>query len=437
MKHFIFLAILILFTFSGCNFLNENEKNLEDSLSAEETESSDDFVIDTEYADVEEADIDEEDAKEEDTEEEDIGEEDIDEEDIDEEEDIEGEPKKDKGFFDWLFGGSDSDDELDESLDDDFVGEEEEFSTADDSLENLENDYSLEESATPSTDTAEQTTTPTEQPTVSEEKTSSSQKTASLNKIMATPYTKAGQIVNTVYIARPNEDLISISQKIYGKDEVNQLLKINTHLQNRPVVVGDKIYYNSPNRPNDTTRLLFYYQDNNISPSYHSLSAGDNIRKIAFQLLGHPKSWKEIWATNPNLESKAEVENNMSIVYWPKSTVVQPVYSAPPEPAPAQPDKLPTQNSMAVMETDNSIPDKESQPEPENQLNAPIPDTTAPALQLNQTKKSKGIVKELLNNIEMIVGIILFLIILFLIIRIIIKKRNQRDFDYTATNIEI
>ena len=274
-----------------------------------------------------------------------------------------------------------------------------------------------------------------EAPTQTQEKVV--QAFVSLNKIMKTPYMKAGQIVNAVYIARPNEDMEIISQKIYGRNEVDQLLKINNHLKNRSIVVGDKIYYNSPRRPDDTSQLLFFYEDNNVPPSYYTLSPGENIRNVASQLLGHPKSWKEIWAINPNLQSKGEIQNSLSIMYWPQGS--SQLASNNPTPAPSVVDsQMDTNPETPINQQNQQMPlEEETTPliaeneEPIQDLNP----TPPPTIESN-LKEPKGILQDLLDNIEIIAGIILFLVILYLIIRIIINKGKQRDFDYTATNME-
>ena len=462
MKYFL----LIFFVFSlttGCNFLSSDKEKLseEESLEEEslEEESLDDIVVEEDMEededeleeDIEEDEEELEEDMEEDEEEfeEDMeeDEDELEEEDIEEdEEELEQDKPKKRGFFSRLFGGSD--DEFEEELDSDFIGEDEDFSAEERDYEDYElateeNEEELTENLTSIETTevsSESIESSKEELTEPEKVKKEKQQNVSLNKIMTVPYGKAGQIVNAVYIVRPNEDINLISEKIYGRNETDQLLEINTHLQNRSLVVGDKVYYNSPNRPNDNKRLLFYYEDNNLSPSYYNLSPGDNIRAVASQILGHPKSWKEIWATNPNLKSKSTVETNLNIVYWPQN-IVSKVATAPES-------ALPTpQNNQAeaVKETTEELPpapeqimpeeNKEEEiPQIEENLNQAIPNIPTEEV---KTKKSKGIIEEILNNIELIVGFIVFLILLYLIIHIILKKRKQRDFDYTATNIEV
>ena len=172
-----------------------------------------------------------------------------------------------------------------------------------------------------------------------------------LNKIRSTSYRKAGYLVNAVYIARPNETLKNVSQKIYGSNQVSALYAINPHLQSRSIKVGDKIYYNSPLRKEDSSRLLFYYQDINAPSSFHTLSPGDNIRKVSSQILGHPNSWKEIWATNPELESKGEITSSISIVFWP---VASSLVSAPITP-PVSEDNMAQKDESFTQEVPDPV----------------------------------------------------------------------------------
>ena len=136
-----------------------------------------------------------------------------------------------------------------------------------------------------------------------------------VKKIKSYPYNRAGMLVNAVYIARSGDDLFSISQKIYGADRTADLLAINPNLQ-RGVDVGDKVYYNSPNRPTDSQNLLFYYEDIGASSQQYTVGRGENIRDIAQQLFGERESWKELWATNFEVESKWALDEGIALRYW-------------------------------------------------------------------------------------------------------------------------
>ena len=239
------------------------------------------------------------------------------------------------------------------------------------------------------------------------------------------------------------------------------------------MVVGDKIYYNSPNRPTDNSQLLFYYEDNNRSPSYYTVSAGENIRDISYKLLGHAKSWKEIWATNQELESKGTIERNISIAYWPESQAMAQAESLPAEQLSARPTATkamatnPEEASSGEASPGEASPGEtnpmatkpeETSPEEANPMGTQ-PETTGntannltefpplaenPDLPLLAPSKEKAeksgfltkLLSKALSDIEILVIFLLIIGILVFLILTIIKKRKQKDFDYTATNIE-
>ncbi len=141
-----------------------------------------------------------------------------------------------------------------------------------------------------------------------------------LKKINTQPYKQGKSIVNAVYIARDGDTVESIAQKV-GSD-VKAICKINAYNCGRGIKVGDKYYYNSPQRPTDDTVVKTYYEDNGIPPEIYTSKAGDNIRAVSKELLGHDRSWMEIWATN-DVESKQALDEGTQLKYWPAT-------SAPP-----------------------------------------------------------------------------------------------------------
>lgn len=432
MPKFLFFLLFSVFIFSGCTALKSGDSFEEGSYDTEEASEFTDSEED-EYAD-------EEDEYADDEEEYAEGE--------GEEEELEGEETAEQkggisGFFSRLFGGSDEEDEY-EDYDEEFEGENEEDEGedyADYSEEGMEdesypdaseedvgiedisqegNSIQIVEAVDTTGQAAEDnvsTTTETADPEPEPEKPS----VIPLNKIIKTAYQKSDYLVNAVYIARENETLQSISQKIYNSDKTPELYVINPHLQSRTVKVGDKIYYNSPLRPNDNTRLLFYYEDVNAPSSLYMLSPGDNIRNVSSKLLGHPNSWKEIWATNPELESKGEISKSLNIVYWPKEAVAQAVPEPPaPVPEPSPSDDLAVEET--VEDVDPPVVDEPQFPQPPK----------------SKPKKSQpGLLQVILEQKEIFLGLVGVIIILILMIRLILRKRKQRDFDYTATNIEV
>jgi hypothetical protein len=158
-----------------------------------------------------------------------------------------------------------------------------------------------------------------------------------LQKMMTTPYTKSGVLLNAIYIARPGDTVESVSQKIYGMDKSEELKSNNATLARREMKVGDKVYYNSPQRSSDSSQILTYYEDMGLAPEIYLSKSGDNIRTVAKSLLGDENSWKEIWSTNVDVESKDELTEGTRLRYWgtEASGVAAPVVAAAtPPPAP-------------------------------------------------------------------------------------------------------
>ena len=258
----------------------------------------------------------------------------------------------------------------------------------------------------------------------------------SYKKIKSQPYNVGGFLINAVYIARQGEDIQNVSNKIFGSDQVSQLYAINPHLKARNLKVGDKIYYQSPNRPQDSSQLLFYFEDNGISPSYHQIQDGENIRTVASQLLGHANSWKEIWATNPDLESKGVVKAPLNIKYWPLGTAVQqmpePVEETPTPPTVADTDTLPsppTEEEATITDEEPTTAENIPTPPPDEDELMESP-SSAPTEEMK--KPPSGF-----SQMDMILAGILALGALICSFIIMKKRRKKKEFDYTAANFEI
>ena len=136
-----------------------------------------------------------------------------------------------------------------------------------------------------------------------------------VKKVKDVPFRQAGQLLNTVYIVRPGDSLSSASTKLFGTDKSSDILAANPHL-NKSFKTGDKLYYNSPNRPDDAAQMLSYYQDNGMAPSTYTAQEGDDLRAVSQQLLGDSETWKEIYALNPSLESKGSLSAGTSFNYF-------------------------------------------------------------------------------------------------------------------------
>lgn len=139
-----------------------------------------------------------------------------------------------------------------------------------------------------------------------------------VQKMAGAPFNRAGILLNTLYIVRAGDTINSIKDKIYGPGSSANLTSINPTLKPNNLRVGEKVYYNSPNRPNDNGRMMTFYDDVGMSPQYYQISQGQSIRKVSEDLLGHPRSWMEVWATNPEVESKWTVSKAHNLRYFPE-----------------------------------------------------------------------------------------------------------------------
>ena len=175
---------------------------------------------------------------------------------------------------------------------------------------------------------------------------------ASLQKVPAVPRKAGDVLLNSVYIARPGDTLQGISQKIYGANKSKELKKANDFLKRRSLKPGDKVYYNSPVRPTDDTKVLTWYEDNGIAPESYTAKSGDSLRKVSKDLLGYDLAWKEVWSTN-TFESKESLDEGTTIRYWKSTDVgmnppppapppsMESVGSAPPPPPPSMEASMP------------------------------------------------------------------------------------------------
>ncbi len=131
----------------------------------------------------------------------------------------------------------------------------------------------------------------------------------------AEPYAFGNGFVNTVYIARPKEDLSQISLSIFGSDKSAELKEINSFLRNKSVKAGDKVFYVSPNRPTDSAKTISFYEDTGMIASTYTATKNENLSKLSKKLIGYNDGWKEIWTTN-SISSKTKLAKGDSIQYW-------------------------------------------------------------------------------------------------------------------------
>ncbi len=147
----------------------------------------------------------------------------------------------------------------------------------------------------------------------------------SVKKMKTVPYSKNGVLVNAIYFVRESDTLRTIADRIYGQGSAVDFTMVNPHLRKGALKVGQKVYYNSPARAQDRSRLLTYYEDARMPVQIYSAQKGENIRTVSKKLLGHNRSWMEVWATNQQIESKAGLEAPFQVRYWNGGAAPAPV----------------------------------------------------------------------------------------------------------------
>ena len=252
-------------------------------------------------------------------------------------------------------------------------------------------------------------------------------KLVSVKKIKDAPYRRSGFLVNAVYLARSGDTVESVSQKIYGMDRSADLYSINPHFRSRSLKTGDKVYYPSPQRPNDSSQLLIYYEDMGIPPSYYTLERGKNIRSTARNLLGNLDSWKEVWATNFEIQSKGAAEKTVQLRYWDGSGTA----SLPQQPQEVA--QMPEETFPEEPPQDTAAATIDSSPPLEENFDDPLP----PEEDTSQAQKT-GIIETIQQNKLLAIGLIAFIAFLLVLFKKIIGKlRDSGDeFDYAKTSMD-
>lgn len=155
--------------------------------------------------------------------------------------------------------------------------------------------------------------------------------TATLRKVESAPFKRAGVLLNRVYVARDGDTWKSVSERIYGKNRTKEFKKWNPSIK-RNLKVGDKVYYASTKAPDDNAQMLTYFEENGVTPLTYTAKAGDDLKSVGKQLLGNSRSWMELYATNPNLESKDALSEGTEIKYWGSdalASIAPPTQSTP------------------------------------------------------------------------------------------------------------
>jgi len=210
---------------------------------------------------------------------------------------------------------------------------------------------------------------------------------ASLKKIEKIPFKRGGQLLNAVYIARPKDTYKKIAENIYGDaGRAKDIKKANSSIAKpRP---GDKIYYNSPQRPTDETVVKNYFEDSGASPQVYVAKEGDDLKKVGQELLSYDQAWKELWVTN-DFDEKGTLAPGTEIRYFalaaqpaeaPKANDVAAANvpadaGTPPPPPPTDELPPPTDPSMDFPPppTDAGVPPAMEEIPPPMDASAPPP----------------------------------------------------------------
>lgn len=206
-----------------------------------------------------------------------------------------------------------------------------------------------------SMDVATNDTPPEPPPPLTDESTSAPK--ASLKKIKDAPFNSNGRILNTVYVARKGDNLNKISEKLFGdKKRKKELIADNSFLS-RGAKEGDKIYYNSPRRPDDTTTMMTYYEDNGVPSQSYVAQEGDDLKGVAKKLLGSREGWKELWTTNPNVESKGALDAGTELKYWSAGPEINVAANTAPPPPPTPPaEEMTPPPAAGTMQPPEQVP---------------------------------------------------------------------------------
>ncbi len=177
----------------------------------------------------------------------------------------------------------------------------------------------------------------------------------SYRKVETTPWTEGGKLLNTVYVARDGDNWKSVSTMIYGSEKASDLKKMNPAIKSRKLKTGDKVYYNSPHRPEDSSKVLTYYEDSGMAPEVYIAKSGDNLKNIAKELFGSKEGWKELYATN-EFESKGSLDEGTQIKYWRSSPPAMKSEVAAAQPPPMEAAPLPAADIPPVADMPPPVP---------------------------------------------------------------------------------
>lgn len=313
---------------------------------------------------------------------------------------------------------------------------------------------------------AETSLAPMETPVLGEVKATTPAASTTLKKIAETePYAFGEGFVNTVYIARPKEKLKDISQTIYGTDRTKELKQINPQWK-KTFAGGEKIYYISPNRPTDSSRMISFYEDTGMVAETYVAQKGDNLKKVSKNLLGYDNAWKEVWTTNA-VASKSSLAEGETLKYWKPATApvsiaqnsaapqlvdnvqqlpAQPQQLAqnppppaepqmtqelpPPPPMPEEPQQLQQPADLAMEQPQQDLQMPPPPPMPEAEV---VAAPAAPSVKAHNMEDEPATEEGAANDTTMILGVVVVLVAL---LAFVLVRKNKRKKEADMASIE-
>jgi len=440
------ILALYMFTHMGCSSSNVQEDAGETVASEDENfagEGEGDFAETSEEGGDEEIDESEvAEAEGEATEGEEVAEgEDVTDEEFDDESVAEGDPAvEDQIEGEETLGGDTAVAAVEGDEESEFPDESDEAAYADDSQPSDEGVFTAENPAPVETEQPVET----ESPAIAEAPVRSF---VPLQKIKDVPFERDGVLLNRVYVARAGDTLDAIAQKIYGTDRTADLRRWNPSTKNTPWV-GEKIYYSSPRAPQDSSKIITYFEDFGIAPQIHVTKEGENIRNLGQEFLGHNEGWKEIWSTNMDVASKGSLPAGVEIRYWPVGTVM--AQNIPMDPVPQPVDQ---QQAQVPQPVDNPFPaptpdfpvanPSPVDPNPMDVAPTPVPappvvvnePTPTPVDTPQKTLASPAQVSTGMDDTTMMAGMVGLAALVLLVVFTMMKKNRARQIDLSQTQV--
>jgi hypothetical protein len=286
------------------------------------------------------------------------------------------------------------------------------------------------------------------------EKEAAPKSSASLQKIPDKPWKEHGVLLNTVYFAHPGDTVSSISQMIYGANKTTELKKANPKLKSRDPKPSEKIFYNSPLRPQDADKMMTYYEDNGVQPETYVAKEGDTIQKVGKELLGYDQGWKEIWPVNAALESKGKLDPGTEIKFWKAGTTVAanthpgtgmgtatPEATPPPPEMNAAPPPPPPPDMAANGAPPPPPPDMAPPPPPPPDMNAaPPPPPPPPQAEIKGKKPNapaKGGAQGMDEDTMLALGVVAIAALGLVALLLSRRKRRQKELEAAFNETQV